>query len=123
MKEFLKPTKIKIGLTIIIFIGTLFLIPILDGDSILQKIFYCLFFPDGCAQRTCLYKMQGLCSFYKTIAFDLFYIGSAQNIQNLSFNEIQDLEVISSFFLFPLRIIYYYFIVCVLIYILILIKK
>lgn len=109
IKNFLKPTKIKIGLMVLIFIGTLFLVadkfPLaqeLETLSLSKKVFYFFSIPDLYLQQICLYKIYNIC-FHKIFALSLFGPSS----------DPEDIEIVSwLFFLFPLRIIYYYLLSC-----------
>lgn len=131
IKDFLTPTKVKIVLTILIFIGTIFLIANrfpsdkeIEKFSLYEKTFYFFSIPDLYIQQICLYKTEYLCSLHKTVAFTLFYTGDAQSIRELPIQNLQSLEILSGlFFLLPIRIIYYYILSCGAISILFKIKK
>lgn len=105
IKNFLKPTKAKVGLLILIFMisvilsHTIFFPPNnkgFDSFSFEMKAFYCVSIPGGC----------------------LLY--STLNFLNVPYDseEAEDIFSILLFLALPLQIIYHYFLSCVLVFIL-----
>ena len=133
IRDFLKPTKKKIGLTVLFFtisilLSNIYYFPLNNERfklfSIPEKISCCLFAPNVCIDAQCFPEecynkywnkklaevpqscLSNLC-FHQKTAFFLFSSYSA------NYHDYQDLILAASlYFVFPLNIIYYYFLSC-----------
>ncbi len=98
IKNFFKPTLIKIGLTILILIGIYPLISYFNINAISKEI-SCLLVPQTCIALSCLNKM----CLHQKLFITLFGQTS----------DPEDMELMSVlFFVAPLGIIYYYLLSC-----------
>jgi len=104
IKNFLKPTKAKILLMILIFVISIFLSHTIffppnnegfNSFSLSKKVFYC-------------FSVPGVCSLY-----------SALDLLDISYDseEAEDISSALFLFIFSLEIIYYYVISCIILFV------